>query len=170
MSNFPPALSRRWRHVVGAKKMDSFWGRPSDLSVLAPPPEVNEALSSWLVRTAEAHLLTISELERELHGSIAELDRGNLALLPRLAIMMRTEVAALREMILPDFLRQACRAGPQPPSFWAVCPYCLERDIAQGRAAHVRRNWTHPLAVYCWMHSVADRHCRIRTVRKIFLF
>ncbi|WP_162252161.1 TniQ family protein [Caulobacter sp. Root487D2Y] len=134
--------------------MDSSWERPSDLSVLAPPAEVDEALSSWLVRTAEAHLLTISEFERELRGSISELDRGNLASLPRLAIMMRTEVAVLSEMILSDFLRQPGRAGPRPPHCWAICPYCLGEDIAQGRAAHVRRIWTHPLAVYCWLHRV----------------
>ncbi|MBO9709527.1 MAG: TniQ family protein [Caulobacter sp.] len=120
--------------------------------MLAPPAEVGEALSSWLVRTADAHLLTSRELEKEMHGSIAELDRGNLAPLARLAMMMRTESAALRAMILEDFIRQPCRAGPPPPHCWAVCPYCLAVDVEQGRAPYVRRTWTHPLAVYCALH------------------
>lgn len=35
-----------------------------------------EALSSWLVRIAEAHLITVAELERDLGGPVTGLDRG----------------------------------------------------------------------------------------------
>lgn len=51
-----------------------------DLSVLAPPIQSDEALSSWLVRVADAHLITVAELERYLGGPVAGLDRGELTL------------------------------------------------------------------------------------------
>ena len=46
------------------------------------------------------------------------------------------------------------RSGPRPPGCWAVCVRCLKGDVDQGRAAHIRRAWTHPLAVFCFQHGV----------------
>ncbi|WP_165187218.1 TniQ family protein [Caulobacter soli] len=134
--------------------MDSPSGAPRDLSALAPPSEVDEVISSWLVRTADAHLLTISELEHEIGGSIAALDRGDLSLLPRLSVMLRIEIATLSGMVLPHFIEAPARSGRPPPHCWCVCRSCLEGDREQGRAPYVRQVWTDPLSVYCLTHKV----------------
>jgi hypothetical protein len=98
--------------------MDSTLGPPRDLSVLAPSREPDEALSSWLARTANAHLLTIPELEREIDGPVAGLDRGDATLIPRLATMMRVDVVALSAMVSADLLAHPMPPGPRPP--WPV--------------------------------------------------
>jgi len=103
-------------------------------------------------QTLTAGKLCCTDLKAKEALEASALDRGNLAPLPRLALMMRAEVAALRGMILEDFIRRPGRAGPPPPHCRAVCPYCLAGDIEQGRAPYVRRTWTHPLAVYCGFH------------------
>lgn len=144
-----------------------------DLSALAPRPEVGEAISSWLARTAEAHLLTVIELQHEIGGSIAAFDRGDCTLLPRLACMMQADVEALRSMVLPHFILQPARAGPPPPSCWSVCASCLSEDRAQGRAPYVRSAWTDPLFVYCPIHNaplVPHGNSPTRVVADEFLF
>jgi hypothetical protein len=126
-----------------------------DLSVLTPPMQPAEALSSWLVRIADAHLITVAELERDLGGPVAGLDRGDPTLLPRLAAMTRVPLAVLARVPLADLIAHPMRPGPRPPACWAICARCLQRDIDQGRAPYVRRAWTHPLAVFCAEHGIA---------------
>jgi hypothetical protein len=133
--------------------MDSALWPPRDLSVLAPSREPDEALSSWLVRTANAHLLTIPELEREIGGTVAGLDRGDATLIPRLSTMMRVDVAALSAMVPADLLAHPMRPGPSPPYAWSICRRCLEEDQVQGRAPYIRQAWTHPLSAFCRAHN-----------------
>lgn len=65
--------------------MSSTWSRANvcswrtddiDLSVLAPPLQPDEALSSWLVRIADAHLITVPELEEILGAPVTGLIAG----------------------------------------------------------------------------------------------
>ena len=133
--------------------MDSTLGPPRDLSVLAPSREPDEALSSWLVRTAHAHLLTIPELEREIGGPVTAFDRGDVALIPRLATMMRADAAMLGAIAPVDLLAHPMGPGPRPPHCWSVCSSCLEEDQSQGRAPYIRRAWTHPLSAFCRAHN-----------------
>jgi hypothetical protein len=148
-------------------------GPPRDISVLAPPRENDEALSSWLVRTADAHLLTVDELEREIGGPLSGLDRGNATLLPRLAAMTCTDVRELAALAPADLAAHPMRAGPKPPHCWAVCPTCLQEDQAQGRAPYVRRAWTHPLSAFCRAHNaplVPHGNSRIKIASDLTLF
>lgn len=133
--------------------MDEALGSPRNISVLAPPREYDEALSSWLVRIADAHLLTIDELEREIGGPLSGLDRGDATLLPRLAAMTLVDVSELAALVPADLAAHPIRAGPKPPHCWAVCRACLQEDQMQGRAPYVRRAWTHPLSVFCRAHN-----------------
>lgn len=126
-----------------------------DLSVLVPPMQTGEALSSWLVRVADAHLITVGELERDLGGPVAGFDRGDPTLLPRLAAMTRVPLAVLARVPLADLIAHPMRPGLRPPACWAICARCLQRDIDRGRAPYVRRAWTHPLAVFCVEHGTA---------------
>jgi len=128
-------------------------GPARNISVLAPPREHDEALSSWLVRIADAHLLTVNELEREIGGPLSGLDRGDATLLPRLAAMTRVNVSELAALVPTDLAAHPMRAGPKPPHCWAVCRACLQEDQIQGRAPFVRRAWTHPLSVFCRAHN-----------------
>jgi hypothetical protein len=143
------------RCVADVTKMVEFSGPPRDISVLAPPRENDEALSSWLVRTADAHLLTVDELEREIGGPLSGLDRGDVMLLPRLAVMTRADAAELAALAPADLAAHPMRAGPKPPRCWAVCPACLQEDKAQGRAPYIRRAWIHPLSAFCRAHNAA---------------
>jgi hypothetical protein len=144
-----------------------------DLSVLAPPMQTGEALSSWLVRVADAHLITVGELERELGGPVVGLDRGDATLLPRLAAMTRTPLAALARVPLADMIAHPMRPGPRPPACWAICTRCLEGDIDRGWSPYVRRAWTHPLAVFCAEHGVPlapHGHSPIKIASELTLF
>ncbi|KRA60138.1 hypothetical protein ASD79_07820 [Caulobacter sp. Root655] len=146
---------------------------PRDISVLAPPREHDEALSSWLVRTADAHLLTVEELEREIGGSLSGLDRGDATLLPRLAAMTCTDMGDLAALAPADLAAHPMRAGPKPPHCWAVCPACLQEDQAQRRAPYVRRAWTHPLSAFCRAHNaplVPHGNSRIKIASDLTLF
>lgn len=129
--------------------------RWADLSALAPPMEPGEALSSWLVRVAQAHLLTVVELQREIGGSISGLDRGDAKLLHRVATTTRVDINTLRFVPAADLIAHPMRPGPRPPDCWAVCIHCLEQDRREGRAPHIRRAWTHPLACFCPVHGLA---------------
>jgi hypothetical protein len=140
--------------VAGVRRMASG-ERRADLSVLAPPMEAGEALSSWLVRVAQAHLLTVVELEREIGGSISGLDRGNAKFLHRVAAMTRVDLSALRVIPVADLVAHPMRSGPRPPDCWAVCVPCLQQDRVEGRVPHIRRGWTHPLACFCPVHGAA---------------
>lgn len=131
-----------------------------DLSVLAPPMQPNEALSSWLVRIADAHLITVPELEEILGAPVTGPDRGDLTLLPRIAAMTRVREEVLARAPLADLVahpipqhehpfRGPCRA----PSCWAVCEECLELDKDRGLPPYIRRAWTHPLATICPEHG-----------------
>ena len=135
--------------------MDDAVHASCDLSALAPPIEAGEAISSWLARTADTHLLTLVELQREIGGSIAALDRGDFTLLPRVARMTGVSIETLFRMVHSQFIAEPARPGPPPPETWAVCPECLHADQEQGRAPHIRRTWTHPLYVYCPVHDTA---------------
>jgi hypothetical protein len=133
--------------------MNKALDAPCDLSALAPSPEVDEALSSWLARIAEAHLLTISELQREIGGAVSTLDRSDLTLLPRLALMTRIPSEVLSSLVLPDFVAEPARPGPPPPNSWSVCSLCLRADQERGGVPYVRRAWTDPLFIYCPVHE-----------------
>lgn len=135
-------------------KMDSS-ATPVDLSALSPPIQVDEALSSWLVRIAEAHMLTVVELEREMGGSISSTDRGDGSLLPRIAAMTRVDLETLRELVPLDLISCPMRQGPRPPFSWAVCAHCLSRDLQANAPPFIRRCWTHPLACFCPVHRTA---------------
>jgi hypothetical protein len=144
-----------------------------DLSVLAPPIQPDEALSSWLVRVADAHLITVAELERDLGGPVAGLDRGDPTLLPRLAAITRVSIETLRRVPLTDLIAHPMRPGPRPPACWAICVRCLHEDVGQGRAPYVRRTWTHPLAVFCAEHGVPlapQGHSPIKIASALNLF
>lgn len=146
---------------------------PVDLSVLAPSMEYGEALSSWLVRVADAHLITVEELEIELGGAISGLDRGDPALLPRVSALTRVGLDILTRAPLADLIAHPIRSGPRPPACWAVCVRCLQGDVDQGRAAHIRRAWTHPLAVFCAQHGVPllpHGHSHIKIAGDLTLF
>lgn len=148
-------------------------GPPRDISVLAPPRENDEALSSWLVRTADAHLLTVDELEHEIGGPLSGLDRGSATQLPRLAAMTRVDAAELAALAPADLAAHPMRAGPKPPYCWAVCPTCLQEDQAQGRAPYVRRAWTHPLSAFCRAHNaplIPHGNSRIKIASDLTLF
>lgn len=135
--------------------------------------QTQEALSSWLVRVADAHLITVAELERELGGPVTGLDRGDPALLPRLAAMTRMPSAVLARVPLADLIAHPIRPGPRPPACWAVCARCLQRDKDQGRAPHIRRSWTHPLAVFCAEHGLPltpHGHSSIKIASELTLF
>lgn len=129
--------------------------RLTDLSALAPPIQPGEALSSWLTRLAQAHLLTVVELEQEIGGSISGLDRGDVRLLHRVAAMTRIDLAILQVIPATDLIAHPMRSGPRPPDCWAVCVPCLQQDRREGRAPHIRRGWTHPLACFCPVHGLA---------------
>lgn len=148
-----------------------------DLSVLAPPMQPDEALSSWLVRIADAHLITVWELEEILGGPVTGPDRGDLALLPRIAAMTRVREDVLAQAPLADLIaypiplyehpfRGRCRA----PNCWAVCEDCLELDKARGVPPHIRRAWTHPLAIICAEHAgplICYRYSKIGVASQI---
>jgi len=135
-------------------KMDSA-ATPVDLSALSPPIQVDEALSSWLVRIAEAHMLTVIEIEREIGGSISSIDRGDGSLLPRISAMTRVDLEILRQMVPSDLVSHPMRQGPRPPFSWAVCVHCLSRDLQANASPFIRRCWTHPLACFCLVHRTA---------------
>jgi hypothetical protein len=105
-----------------------------------------------LVRIADAHLLTIEELEREIGGSLSGLDRGDSAHIPRLAAMTGADATQILAMVSADLLAHPMRKGPRPPDCWAVCPACFRDDQAKGRALYIRRSWVHPLSAFCRTH------------------
>jgi hypothetical protein len=54
-----------------------------------------------------------------------------------------------------------------------VCVRCLQDDVDQGRAAHIRRAWTHPLAVFCAQHGaplLPHGHSHIKIADDLTLF
>lgn len=131
-----------------------------DLSVLAPPLQPEEALSSWLVRIADAHLITVWELAEILGGPVTGPDRGDLTLLPRIAAMTRVKEEVLAQAPLADLV--AHPIAPDENNFqikyrtsntWAVCEECLAIDVAQGVQPFIRRTWTHPLIAVCPQHA-----------------
>lgn len=131
-----------------------------DLSILAPPIQPDEALSSWLVRIAEAHLITVRELEKILGGVVTDPDRGDLSLLPRIAAMTRQREDTLEQAPLADLVAHPVHPSDYPPRpgfnapyCWAICQNCLAEDEARGAPPYVRRSWTHPLAVVCTKHA-----------------
>jgi hypothetical protein len=131
-----------------------------DLSILAPPMQSDEALSSWLVRIADANLITVREMEQILGGVVTGPDRGDLTLLPRIAAMTRQQEEILAQAPLPDLIAYPIppsdyplRPGFNAPYCWAVCQNCLEEDRARGVPPYIRRSWTHPLAVVCAEHA-----------------
>jgi hypothetical protein len=131
-----------------------------DLSVLAPPIQPDEALSSWLVRIADAHLITVWELEEILGGPVTGPDRGDLTLLPRISAMTRVREHVLATAPLPDLIAHPIASSEhtflnkfRTSNCWAVCEECLEIDDNQGRPPFIRRIWTHPLIVSCPKHD-----------------
>ena len=143
--------SRPSRNDVDARKMVDV--RPTvDLAPLAPRRLQGEAISSWLVRTSEAHRLMLSELEEELGCSVAAFDRGNFTHLSRLALMTGVAAAELAAATSQDLIAHPLRVGPGPRLCWAICPDCLTDDVKQGRPAHVRSTWVHPLTTACPVH------------------
>lgn len=115
--------------------MDDAPNASCDLSALAPPIEAGEAISSWLARTADTHLLTLAELQREIGGSIAALDRGDFTLLPRVARMTGVSLETLFRMVHSQFIAEPARPGPPPPETWAVCPELSPRRSGAGKGA-----------------------------------
>ena len=132
--------------------MADFDPNELDLSVLAPARIHGEAISSWLIRIAAAHLLTASELAEQIGFDLSSIDRGNMGMTSRLARMLDTDERVIRRAVSVDLISNPLRAGPAPPFSWAVCPRCLERDREEGSTPHIRAWWTHPLATACLEH------------------
>lgn len=127
----------------------------ADLSALAPAPQTGEALSSWLARVAQAHLLTTSELGREINSSIGALDRGNVEPLSRIGRMTGFKPSLLARHVAADLVAEPLRQTLEPPFCWAVCKTCLAADRDAGEPLFIRSQWLHPLSTACSVHSTA---------------
>lgn len=151
-----------------------------DLAVLAPPIQPDEALSSWLVRIADAHLITVREMEQILGGVVTGPDRGDLTLLPRIAATTRQREEILVQAPLSDLIAHPIPPSDYPPHpgfnapyCWAVCQNCLEKDKARGVPPYIRRSWTHPLAVVCVEHAtklISHRHSTVKIASNLTLY
>jgi hypothetical protein len=153
--------------------MTDGWSSQSDLSVLAPPILPGEALSSWFVRIADAHLVTLDELQHELGRTVSALDRGELAPLKRLAAMTGVDVGALGFRLPMDLIAHPMRPGPNPPYCWAVCEKCLAKDVEAGGPPYIRQSWTYPLATMCHLHReplIPHGNSRIKIAGVLTLF
>lgn len=123
-----------------------------DLSVLAPRLLPGEALSSWLVRLAEMHRLTVSELQEVIGFPLTAFERGNITGLDRVFAMAKLSPLSGEAIASPDLLAHPMPPGPAPPAGWAVCKRCLRSDSRAGRPPYVRLRWLHPLATHCDAH------------------
>jgi hypothetical protein len=145
----------------------------TDLSALAPALRPDEALSSWIARIADAHLVTLDELQQELGFPIGALDRGEWPPIKRLAAMTGVREGVLSSRVPVDLLTHPMRPGPNPPHSWAVCEKCLAQDVEAGRPAYIRQSWTHPLATVCHLHEeslVPHGNSRIKIACRLTLF
>ena len=107
-----------------------------DLAALAPSLVPGEALSSWLARLADAHLITVAELQEVIGGPLTAFERGNLKGLDRVIAMTGLRGLSADAIAPPDLRAHPIRPGPPPPECWAVCRQCLEADVEAGRATH----------------------------------
>jgi hypothetical protein len=124
-----------------------------NLSVLAPTHQAGEALSSWLARAAQAHCVTIGELEEEVGVRFSAADRGDPSTIAILARVMCAPVECLQAMVSPDLISHPMRPGQGTVANWSVCEECLLADRSSGRPLHLREWWVHPLATSCLTHS-----------------
>jgi hypothetical protein len=123
-----------------------------DLAALAPQLLPGEALSSWLVRLADAHMITVAELQAAIDCPLTAFERGNLGGFDRTAAMTGLPALASDAIAPQDLLACPIPSGLPPPASWAVCPRCLQADLEAGRAPHARLIWQHPMATHCDVH------------------
>lgn len=123
------------------------------LARLAPPLLHNEALSSWLARTAAANLLSFSEVGGLIGASLTSAERGDISSLERISHLTKRSVPELLSAISGDLISVPLPAGPPPPRCWAICPTCLDEDVGAGRVVHIRKAWAHPMACWCGLHD-----------------
>ena len=119
---------------------------------LAPKLLPGEALSSWLARTAEAHRLTLHEVQSELGVWAGALDRGEERALELVASATGHPVARLLAAVHPALRSTPRSDGPAASRSWTVCQTCLRQDHSAGMPPHVRAGWTHPLSTMCLSH------------------
>jgi hypothetical protein len=124
------------------------------MGYLAPARIHDEALSSWLVRIAHAHYLTLAQLQRLTGLCWYRLDEGDLKQVQTFSTMLGRQVEALRR----NLLRNRDALPFSPASTWVVCPACLEDDAASGGTPYIRNAWVDPLATFCLDHDLPLVH------------
>lgn len=122
------------------------------LSSLAPALYPDEAISSWLFRVADAHLLTRGELAAEIGADPESLERGHIDSLDRVSEVTGVSLDRLVAAVHPQLI-----AKPLPlfrlSREAVVCHDCLLEDRKAGRELYTRTTWMYPLAVNCPVHK-----------------
>jgi hypothetical protein len=129
------------------------------LASLAPPIFPDEAISSWLFRVADIHLLTRDEVAWEIGSDPESIERGHIDCLEQVAAVTNITEERLIDAIHPDLISNPMplfRAGKEA----VACLNCLTEDRRAGRAPYIRTTWTHPLTVCCHVHGGILMPCR----------
>lgn len=130
---------------------------------LAPTPYDDEAMSSWIARTALRYGARPTELLDYVGlGSIDVDDRLEPPHIMRLA---EVTGAHLRQLTAIDERQRSCirkprdlvRTDPETGLRGTICPACIETDVAEGRDQYVRAEW---LSV--WRISCPAHRCQLR--------
>jgi hypothetical protein len=125
---------------------------PRPLPVV-PPPQLGEALASWLGRVAAEYRVSVATLLAHVKLPIRPNRWLSLPALPDSALeilsqRLRTPLALLCAMNATAFsLGAQAQLG--------FCPHCLKKDVALSRPLHWRRDWLDAFSVCCRVHHVA---------------
>lgn len=123
------------------------------LSIPAVKREEGEALSSWLARIARAHLLDLDHVADEIGCRVQLVDHApSQETLVQIARRTALNVDQVKGAVHP--LLTSSDAPLRGELDWRVCGACLDDDIVEGRAMHVRTAWLHPLSTICLKHQV----------------
>lgn len=130
---------------------------------LAPAPYDDEAMSSWIARTALRYGARPTELLEYVGlGSIDVDDRLEPMQIRRLAELTgapRRKLNAIheRQRACIRQSRDLLRPDPETDLRGTICPVCIETDAAEGRDQYVRAEW---LSV--WRISCTAHRCQLR--------
>lgn len=131
--------------------------------ILTPAPFDDEALSSWLARTA----LRYGASPAELHDYIGlgSLDPDGSRAAAAVALLSEAANVAPEQLnAIVEYQRRFIRRprdllhmDPETGLRGTVCPLCLEEDVAEGRDQYVRAEWVSVWRISCRAHG-----CQLR--------